>query len=80
MHILTTGRSSALEPGQRRNHFLAIATPETMADLKRKDGTLFEPANYGKPYATLTGYSPSAAWAWTVSGEETPGLLGYNDV
>jgi hypothetical protein len=59
-----------------------MATPENVADMKRLDstGTMFERADYGRSYATLTGYTPSAVWAWLVHGEEVPRIIAYNDI
>lgn len=51
-----------------------------MSSLRSKDKTLFEPADYGKAYSLVTGYPPSAAWAWIVCGEETPRIIAFNDV
>jgi hypothetical protein len=69
----------ALEPGPRRDHFLALATPDYVAERKEWD-KIFQPADYGKPYSLLASYSPSAAWAWMVCDEETPGIIGFNDI
>lgn len=70
----------ALPAGPKRDHFLAHATPEKMAELKQQDETLWEPSDYGKPSSLLTGYAPSAAWAWLRRGEEVPNIIGFNDV
>ncbi|KUI74094.1 LanC-like protein 2 [Cytospora mali] len=74
------GNALALSHGPRREHFLAFATPEKMNELRRKDKTIFEPADYGSKYATISGYSLSAAWAWMTFGEHSPRLIFYNDV
>lgn len=67
--------------GPRRDHFLGIATPEHVAEMKRMDptGTVFQRADYGRPYSTLTSYTPSAVWAWLQCKEEIPRMLAYND-
>jgi hypothetical protein len=75
---LTGDRALAL--GEKREHFLAVATPEEMARLRQRDQTLFEPADYGKAYSLTTSYAPSGAWAWLVWREERPGVIGFNDV
>jgi hypothetical protein len=70
----------ALAPGQQRDHFLAVATPEKISELRAQDKTLFEPADYGRPYSLTTSYPPSAAWSWMVCGEESPKMIAFNDV
>lgn len=57
-----------------------MATPENVAERKEWDDKIFQPADYGRPYSLLTSYSPSAAWAWMVCDEETPGIIGFNDI
>ncbi|KAJ9152205.1 LanC-like protein 2 [Coniochaeta hoffmannii] len=74
------GNALALPPGQQREHFLAVATPERMSQLRKQDETLFEPADYGKPYSLTTGYAPCATWSWLVCGEEVPKVIAFNDV
>jgi hypothetical protein len=51
-----------------------------MSSLRSKDKTVFESADYGKPYSLTTGYAPSAVWAWIVCGEEVPEIIAFNDV
>jgi hypothetical protein len=48
--------------------------------MKEADGTVFQPADYGRRYACLAGYMPSAAWAWMVCGHVDPKLIFYNDL
>lgn len=57
-----------------------MATPEAVAEIRKKDGAVFEPADYGNRYATIAGYALSAAWSWMVSGEQSPRVIFYNDV
>ncbi|KAK4221077.1 hypothetical protein QBC38DRAFT_461873 [Podospora fimiseda] len=76
------GNALCLPPGTERNHFLAVATPENIAHMKSNDptGTVFERADYGRSYSTLTSYAPCAVWTWLVAGEDEPSILGYNDI
>ncbi|KAL2161795.1 hypothetical protein VTH06DRAFT_7579 [Thermothelomyces fergusii] len=74
------GNALALAPGPERERFLAVATPESVARIKRADPSVFERADYGRSYATTTSYAPSAVWAWLVWRDEEPKMLGYNDV
>lgn len=67
-------------PGQQRDHFLALATPKKVEELRSEDETIFEPADYGQGYATLMNYSPSAAWTWMVYGKTSPKMIVYNDI
>lgn len=71
---------SALPRGSQRDHFLALATPEKVAEMRRADPTVFEPADYGKKYATLMSYTTSAAWTWMVFSRECPRIILYNEV
>jgi hypothetical protein len=59
---------------------LAVATPEQMRELRKQDKSLFEAADYGKPYSLTTSYAPCAAWSWLVCGEEHPRMIAFNDV
>jgi hypothetical protein len=77
---ITNELCRALAPGQQREHFLAVATPESIVKLRKQDQTLFEPADYGKPYSLTTSYPPCAAWSWLVCGEEVPKMVAFNDV
>lgn len=72
--------SRAFPLGQQRDHFLALATPEKMAEMKEADATLFERADYGREYSTLASYAPSAAWTWMVCAEQSPRIIAYNDM
>ncbi|KAL0472920.1 hypothetical protein QR685DRAFT_156467 [Neurospora intermedia] len=76
------GNALALPKGPQREHFLAVATPENVANMKRADhtGTIFDRADYGRTYSTTTSYTPSAAWAWLVCDDEHPKMLAYNDI
>lgn len=51
-----------------------------MAEMRKTDEDLFETADYGKPYSTLTSYTPSAAWTWMVCGKQLPRIIAYNDM
>ncbi|KAM7189233.1 hypothetical protein V8F20_010237 [Naviculisporaceae sp. PSN 640] len=75
------GNALTLPLGPQREHFLGIATPEHVAEMKRMDptGTVFQRADYGRPYSTLTSYTPGAVWAWLQCKEEVPRMLAYND-
>jgi len=74
--------SRALPLGQLRDHFLGIAAPENMSYMKKSDptGKVFERADYGRSYSTLSSYTPCAVWTWLVCREEAPGILAYNDI
>jgi len=76
------GNALCLPPGPERHHFLAIATPENIAHMKSNDptGTVFERADYGRSYSTLTSYAPCAVWTWLMAQEEEPNILAYNDI
>lgn len=53
--------------------------PEHIAAMMERDRTLFQPADYGRNYATMCGYHPGAAWAFMMCGEQSPGLVFYTD-
>ncbi|KAG9250086.1 uncharacterized protein F5Z01DRAFT_427213 [Emericellopsis atlantica] len=74
------GNALALPKGSKRNHFLSLATTESMEKMRRHDPTLFEPASYDKDWAVMTNYYTSAAWAWATLEDETPRMIFYNDV
>lgn len=76
------GNALSLPPGPRREHFLGVAAPDNVSEMKRNDptGTVFERADYGQSYSTLTSYTPCAVWTWLVCEEEAPGILAYNDI
>ena len=76
-----TAFDRCLPAGPERQHFLAIATPENIAHIKSNDptGTVFERADYGRSYSTLTSYAPCAVWTWLMAQEEQPSILAYND-
>lgn len=69
-----------LSRGHQRDHFLAVATPERVSASRENDERLFEPADYGRTFATISGGLWSAAWAWMVCEEESPRLAFYTDV
>ncbi|KAH6838668.1 hypothetical protein B0I37DRAFT_242671 [Chaetomium sp. MPI-CAGE-AT-0009] len=74
------GNALALTPGPERGRFLAVATPGSVASIKRSDPGVFERADYGRSYSTTASYAPSAAWAWLVCQEENAKMLVYTDV
>ncbi|KAK4096102.1 hypothetical protein N658DRAFT_436818 [Parathielavia hyrcaniae] len=74
------GNALALASGPQRDHFLAIATPENVARMKKSDPSVFERADYGRSYSTTSSYAPSAVWTWLVRQEQEPRMLGYSDV
>jgi len=53
-----------------------------MSYMKKSDptGKVFERADYGRSYSTLSSYTPCAVWTWLVCREEAPGILAYNDI
>jgi len=60
-----------------------VSTRERVEEAKEQDDTLFQPADYGSGYGTLTSYPPSAAWTWLVYEEalsSAPTIIAYNDV
>lgn len=67
-------------PQSQRNSFLVHATTDGVAEVRKSDPSNYEKANYGAEFALLTGYWPSAAWAWLVSDKDQVGIIGYNDV
>jgi len=67
-------------PGERRDHFLALAIPEKVAEMKSEDASIFQPADYGSGCGTLMSYPTSAAWTWMVYDSANPRIIGYNDV
>lgn len=73
------GNALIFPPGQQRDHFLAMATPRKMEELRKDDPTLFEPAAYGLQLSAMN-YTPSAAWTWFVCGKDSPKYVGFNDI
>lgn len=71
---------SSLPKGPKREHFLALATPDAVENMKRQDPTLFKAHNYGAALSVLLGYWPSAAWAWSVYEEDEPRMILFNDI
>jgi hypothetical protein len=67
-------------PGPQRSHFLALATPEKIAEMKNQDPTVFEAADYGHPDSTIMSYATSSAWTWMVWDKTIPNILLYNDI
>jgi hypothetical protein len=78
--VLTRNRT--LPPGPQREHFLGIAAPENVSNMRESDptGRIFERADYGRSYSTLTSYAPSAVWTWLTCREEEPRILAFNDI
>ena len=77
---LLTPQSSVFPPGQQRDHFLALATPRNVDEMRKKDGAFFKPSAYGSTSATLMNYNPSSAWTWMVHGKTHPRVILYNDI
>ena len=69
-----------MTPGQQRDHFLALAAPKKVEEMRKGDEAIFKPAAYGATSATLMSYNPSAAWTWMVHGKQNPRVIVYNDV
>lgn len=67
-------------PGEKREHFLALATPEQVSGLRRGEKGMFKPASYEKESMILMGYDSSAAWTWLVCRRRLPRMLLYNDM
>lgn len=72
--------SSIFPPGPQREHFLAMAAPTMVSDMRRKDDDIFQPASYGKDSMILMSYESSAAWTWLVCQRKLPRMLLYNDM
>ncbi|KAK7209747.1 hypothetical protein V2G26_016925 [Clonostachys chloroleuca] len=66
------GNALVLPCDARREHFLALASTESVEKVRGHDPELFAPASYGKGWAVLLTYHASAAWAWAVCGYNTP--------
>lgn len=75
-----TDTARALTWGLERDRFLAVAERRNIAHMKESDPTVFERADYGRPYSTTTSYTTSAVWAWLVWQEDEPKMLVYTDV
>ncbi|PKS09352.1 hypothetical protein jhhlp_003966 [Lomentospora prolificans] len=73
------GNALALDSA-RRNHFLSLATPQKMDELKSRDSSLFETAAYGADDSLIMNYWNSAAWTWLVCEEKEPGMIVYTDL
>lgn len=72
--------SSVLPKREKRDHFLSLATPSSLHQIRQHDPSMFEQASYGKDTSVLMNYLPSAAWTWLVCEEEHPKLIMYTDV
>ena len=51
-----------------------------MEEMRQEDSEIFESADYGYGFGTITSYPPCAAWTWLVHGKESPKVIGYNDI
>ena len=69
-----------LPKGPHRDKFLDMARWDEVEKRRQSDERAFEKADYGHEQALLSGYWPSAAWAWLVCDMEHPPVIGYNDV
>lgn len=75
------GNALVLPRGPRRDHFLGLATPEAVKKVKAQDPKTFEPATCGgKAPGVMMHYGTSAAWAWAVCEQESPGMIMYSDI
>ncbi|KAK4448888.1 hypothetical protein QBC34DRAFT_380734 [Podospora aff. communis PSN243] len=76
------GNALTLPPGPQREHFLGIAAPENVSNMRESDptGRIFERADYGRSYSTLASYAPSAVWTWLTCRDEKPRILAFNDI
>lgn len=72
--------SSAFPVGPKREHFLALCTPDAIKAAKDLNPNVFEPAAYGMEIMVTLQYLPSAAWTWAVCEMPVPPMLMYNDV
>lgn len=70
----------ALPRGEKRNHFLSLATPDAIKAAKLQDSAMFADAHYNMRYCTLQVYDLSALWTWAVCDMEEPPILCYTDV
>jgi hypothetical protein len=79
---VANAENRALPLGPRRDHFLAIAGPDSVSRMKAADptGTLFNRADYGRSYSALTSYPTGAVWTWLVHRVDTPTIIAYNDI
>ncbi|KID72618.1 LanC-like protein 2 [Metarhizium brunneum] len=74
------GNGLALPRGEKRDHFLSLATPDSLQRLRSDHPGLFRHGSCGKSSSPLFSYLPSAAWTWTVSNEDEPRIILFNDV
>lgn len=77
---LTNHINSVLPRGPKRNHFLAMATPDAVAQAKEADSDMFADAHYEWTYSVPMRYDLSAIWAWAVCEEEEPTMVFYTDI
>jgi hypothetical protein len=71
---------TALLHGSRRNHFLALATPEAVERARKDNLEMFKRACYTAETSPYFNYLPSTAWAWAVAEMEDPPVIASNDV
>ncbi|KHN98841.1 LanC-like protein 1 [Metarhizium album ARSEF 1941] len=74
------GNGLALPKGEKRDHFLSLATPDSLQRLRSEHAHLFRRGSYGMSSSPLFSYLPSAAWTWTVFDEDEPRIILFNDV
>lgn len=78
--LINNHESSAFPAGPKREHFLALCTPDAIKKAKELDPKIFAPAAYDTEVMITLQYLPSAAWAWAVCEIPTPSMLMFNDV
>lgn len=72
--------NSAFPIGPKREHFLALCTPDAIEKAKELDPKVFGAAAYGMEVMVALQYLPSAAWTWAVCDMSIPPMLMFNDV
>ncbi|OAA48598.1 LanC-like protein 1 [Metarhizium rileyi] len=73
-------QQSALPRGERREHFVSLAMPDSLANLRTQHPGLFLDGSYGFSSSPLLSYSPSAAWTWSVLNDAEPRIILFNDI
>ncbi|OBT65758.1 hypothetical protein VE03_03275 [Pseudogymnoascus sp. 23342-1-I1] len=74
------GNEFAFPVGPKREHNLALCTPDAIKKAKELDPNVFKQAAYGMEVMVTLQYLPSAAWTWAVCEMPIPPMLMYNDV
>ncbi|TWU74415.1 hypothetical protein ED733_003583 [Metarhizium rileyi] len=73
-------QQSALPRGERREHFVSLAMPDSLANLTTQHPGLFLDGSYGFSSSPLLSYSPSAAWTWSVLNDAERRIILFNDI